>query len=118
MEAKFNVGQPSGRKLDWEVVAKEMRRARNEDCKRLFGVSEFLSRLAAKLRQKQLEVTDHDVRAAEDQANFSALRASVPSSIQIRHPIAVDQYNVCDIQARRRGGGGFEGFEPSDPKRR
>ena len=106
LEAKFNVGQASGRKLDGEVVAKEMRRARNEDGNRLFGESEFLSpqqissyfaRLAAKLRQKQLEVTDHDVRAAEDQTNFSALRASVLSSIQIRHPIVVDQYNVCDI---------------------
>jgi len=43
LQAKFNIGQATGRKLDPEVVAKEMRRARPTDGKRLFLVDEFLS---------------------------------------------------------------------------
>ena len=60
LQAKFNIGQASGRKLDPEVVAKEMRRARAIGGERLFLVKEFLSpqqissffsRMAAKVRQ-------------------------------------------------------------------
>ena len=36
LEAKFNIGQATGRKLDPDVVAKEMRRARGADGERLF----------------------------------------------------------------------------------
>ena len=43
LQAKFNIGQASGRKLDPEVVTKEMRRARAIDGERLFLVEEFLS---------------------------------------------------------------------------
>ena len=43
LQAKFYIGQTTGRKLDPEVVAKEMRRARSEDGSRLFGVTEFLT---------------------------------------------------------------------------
>ena len=76
LEAKFNIGQATGRKLDAEVVAKEMRRARGADGDRLFSVTEFLSplqvasffsRLAAKLRQQEVQVTEQDVLAAEEQ---------------------------------------------------
>ena len=61
LEAKFNIGQSTGRKVDPDVVSKEIRRARGKDGERLFGVSEFLtpqqvssffSRLAAMLRQQ------------------------------------------------------------------
>lgn len=59
--AKFNIGQETGRKLDPDVVAKDMRRAKDSNGKRLFALTEFLtplqvssffSRLAAKGRQK------------------------------------------------------------------
>ena len=43
LEAKFNIGQATGRKLDPDVVSKEMRRARGVDGERLFVVAEFLS---------------------------------------------------------------------------
>ena len=61
MEAKFNLGQSTGRKVDPDFVAKEMRRALDSDGKRLFRPSEFLTvqqitslfaRLAAKLRHQ------------------------------------------------------------------
>ena len=43
VEAKFNIGQATGRKLDPDVVSKEMRRARGVDGERLFVVADFLS---------------------------------------------------------------------------
>ena len=98
LQAKFNIGQASGRKLDPEVVAKEMRRARAIGRERLFLVKEFLSpqqissffsRMAAKVRQQP--VTDQDVLAVEEQqVNFCLARDSVQSSLQICHPIVVD----------------------------
>ena len=36
LEAKFNIGQSTGRKVDPDVVSKEMRRARGTDGERLF----------------------------------------------------------------------------------
>ena len=105
LEAKFNIGQATGRKLDADVVAKEMRRARGADGDRLFSVTEFLSpqqvssffsRLAAKLRQ-EVRVTEQDVLAAEEQVNFFAARDSVLTSLHISHPIVVDQYDLCAL---------------------
>ena len=100
LEAKFNIGQATGRKLDPDVVSKEMRCARGVDGERLFVVAEFLSpqqvssyfsRLSAKRRYKQ------DALAVEEEANFCAARDSVLSSLQISHPIVVDQYNICAL---------------------
>ena len=92
--------------MDPDVVSKEMRRARGKDGRRLFGVSEFLppqqvfsflSRLASKLRQQQLEVTPLDILAAEEQSSFSLARANVLSTLHERHPIVVDHYDVCSL---------------------
>ena len=72
LEANFNIGQATGRKLDPDVVSKEMRRACGADGERLFVVAEFLSpqqvysylsRLSAKRRQPQAQVTEQDVLA-------------------------------------------------------
>ena len=106
LEAKFNIGQATGRKLDPDVVAKEMRRARGADGERLFGVEEFLSpqqvssffsRLAAKLRQQKSQVTDQDVLAVVEEENFCAARDAVTSTMQVSHPIVVDQYDICAL---------------------
>ena len=106
VEAKFNIGQSTGRKVDPDFVSKEMRRARGKDGERLFGVLEFLtpqqvssffSRLAAKLRQQQVEVTPQDILAVEEQSNFSLARANVLSTLHVRHPIVVDHYDVCSL---------------------
>ena len=43
LEARFNIGQESGMKIDADVVVKEMRRARGSNGERLFRVSEFLT---------------------------------------------------------------------------
>jgi len=41
--AKFRIGQTTGRKLNAEVVAREMRLARGANCLRLFQSSGFLT---------------------------------------------------------------------------
>ena len=51
--------------------------------------------MAAKVRQQP--VTDHDVLAVEEQVNFCLARDSVLSSLQICHPIVVDQYDICAL---------------------
>ena len=81
LDAKFNIGQTSGRKLDGEVVAREMRRAQGPDSAQIFNIAEFLSpqqissdfsRLAAKV-WKQLP-DDCDVQASEEEINFMMAR--------------------------------------------
>ena len=61
-------------KLDLDVVAKEVRRVRGPNGDRLFAATEFLSaqqisssvfRLAAKARQKEVQVKEQDTRAVE-----------------------------------------------------
>ena len=55
----------------------------------------FFSRMAAKVRQQP--VTDQDALAVEEQVNFCLARDSVLSSLQICHPIVVDQYDICAL---------------------
>ena len=71
LEAKFSIGQATGRKLDADIVAKEMRHALGSDERRLFKSSElqteqqitaYFSRLSTKVRQ-QAETTEEDIWA-------------------------------------------------------
>jgi len=103
LEAKFNLGQSTGRKVDPDFVAKEMRRALDSDGKRLFRPSEFLTvqqitsffaRLAAKLRH-QVVATEDDICAVEEEANFQTAIQEILSEIEVKHPIVFDQYNLC-----------------------
>jgi Arf-GAP/Rho-GAP domain/ANK repeat/PH domain-containing protein 3 len=105
LDAKFNIGQETGRKMDPNVVSVQMRKALDSNGKRLFNVNEFMSsqqiksyfsRRAAKLRQ-QCEVTPEDINAAEEEANFCRARDSVHENIQLQHPIEFNQYNICQM---------------------
>ena len=100
--AKFRIGQTTGRKLDAEVVAREMRRARGADCLRLFQSSEFLtasqiasyfSRLNAAARQQDMD--ESDVQASQEETNFTSARDVVATASQIQHPITYDQFDLC-----------------------
>lgn len=104
LDAKFSIGQTSGRKVDGEVVAREMRRALGPDGARLFNVAEFLSpqqiasyfsRLAAKVR-KQLP-DDCDVQASEEEINFTLARNLALETISLQHPIVFDQFDICTM---------------------
>ena len=101
LEAKFAIGQSTGKKLDEEVVSREMRRALGTDGARLFKTTEFLaamqissyfSRLAANARQQIPE--DIDVQACYEENNFAKTRESA-LAIALQHPITYDQYDVC-----------------------
>ena len=76
LEARFNIGQESGMKIDADVVAKEMRRARGSNGEWLFRVSEFLtaqqvasffSQMAAKIKQQSLKGSDAPTSQSQSQ---------------------------------------------------
>jgi len=84
--AKSRVGQTTGRKLDAEMVAREMRRARDPYNIRLFQVLVFLSQSDA-LRQSDPD--EMHVQASEEESNFSkgkgsCRNSSAPASFGIR----------------------------------
>ena len=80
-----------------------MRRARGPNGEKLFAVTEilsaqqissFFSRLAAKGCQQEVQVTEQDVLAVEEQVKFSTAWDTFP---HITHPIVVDQYDLCAL---------------------
>ena len=78
LDAKFTIGQATGKKLDGDIVVREMRRALGPDGVCLFKVSvsqqisSYFSRRAAKIRQ-QLH-NDADIRASKQADNFARAR--------------------------------------------
>ena len=101
--SKFRIGQTTGHKLDAEVVAREMQRARGTDGARLFQSSEFLtttqitsffSRQSALVRQRDPD--EADIRAAQEESNVSEAKETV-ASIQLDHPLIYDQYDLCEM---------------------
>ena len=102
--AKFRIGQTTDRKLDAEVIAREMRRARGADCQRLLQASEFLtasqiasyfSRLNAAARQQ--DVDELDIPASEEETNFTSARDMAATASLIQHPITYDQFDLCSM---------------------
>lgn len=89
LEAKFNIGQTTGRKLDGETVAREMRRAIGPDGNRLFRVSEFLT--------AQQVSSFFRVLPPEEETNFNTARQDILSALQLEHSILYDQYNICAL---------------------
>ena len=55
----------------------------------------FFSRMAAKVRKQP--VTDQDMLAVEEQANFCLARDSVQFYLPTCHPIVVDQHDICAL---------------------
>lgn len=107
LDAKFEIGRSTGRKLNGEVVARQMRRALDSDGKRLFTVNEFLSpqqissyfsRLAAKHKRGEA-VDDNDVMAYEEEGNLDDARTTVEHMVQLQHPICYDQFDICTMVA-------------------
>ena len=92
--AKFEIGESTGRKVDANTVAQNMRHVRDSDDERLFQASEFLSsqqitsyfsRLAAKRRKAA--PTESDLIAIEEEISFTRARTSAMESIGLEHPI-------------------------------
>ena len=77
----FPLGKQVERKLDGDLVLRDMRRALGNDGTHLFKVSQYLtsqqytsyfSRFASKVRHQMLD--NFDVKASEEETNFSGLR--------------------------------------------
>ena len=109
LEDKFNLGQQTGHKQDPERRSKDMRFAKKADGSRLFSSNEFLSaqqiqsffsRMASKLRQAA-GINDSDVRAAQYEQEFCYTRQVVLDEVQSQHPIAYDNFNLCDMHKKR-----------------
>ena len=98
------MGQTTGRKLDADIVAKEMRNALGSDGRRFFTSSEFLtlqqitsyfSRLSAKV-PKQVVTAEEDICAAAEETNFHKAREDILLAMTLEHPIVFDQY-ICNL---------------------
>jgi len=108
LEEKFNLGQETGHKQDPEKVSKDMRLAKKADGSRLFSSDEFLSaqqirsffsRMASKTRHAA-GMSDTDIRAAQLEQEFSDTRQVVLDEVQLQHPIAYDNFNLCDMHKK------------------
>ena len=108
--ARFTIGQESGKKVDAEMVATEMRRAKGSNGEHLFSVSEFLktqqvasffSRMAAKVKQQTAPctqaVTEQDLVATEEEFNLSNAKESIFDQLNVTHPIHYQQFNICSM---------------------
>ena len=60
-------------------------------------ISSFFSRLAAKGCQQEVQVTEQDVLAVEEQVNYSTARSARDTFPHIAHTIVVDQYDLCAL---------------------
>ena len=108
LEEKFNLGLEMGHKQDPERVAKDMRLARKADGSRLFSGDEFLSaqqiqsffsRMASKTRHAT-GMSDTDIRAAQLEQEFSDTRQDILDEVQLQHPVAFDNLNLCDMHKK------------------
>jgi len=43
---------------------------------------------------------DDDIRAFEEESNFSTSRQDILSHFQMEHPIVYDQYNICALVSK------------------
>ena len=108
LEEKFNLGHQTGHKQNPEQVARDMRLAKKSDGSRLFSSDEFLtaqqiqsffSRMAYKLRHA-VDIGDSDIRAVQEEQEFCDTCQAVLDEVQLQHPIAYDNLNLCDMQKK------------------
>ena len=111
LEEKFNIGQASGQKQDPINVARDMRFAKKMDGSKLFKrdeylttqqVQSFFSRMAAKCRYDQGELSAPDIMAAEEQQQMDVTRQAILQEVQLRHPIVYDNLDICALYKEKR----------------
>ena len=108
LKLKFNLGKETGHKQDPEKVSKDMRLARKADGSRLFSgdhflsaqqIQSFFSRMASKTRHAA-GISDTDIRAAQLEIEFSDTSQDILDEVQLQHPIAYDNLNLCDMHKK------------------
>ena len=100
--AKFHIGQTTGRKVDAELVAREMLRARF--FRPLNSCPLRRSRPSPLVKVPQyfkaiLMTSRMDVQAALEETNFSQAKETV-ETVQLRHPLVYDHYDLCAMALR------------------
>ena len=82
--------------------------AKKADGSRLFSSDEFLTtqqiqsffpRWTSKLRHA-VEVSDSDIRAAQEEQEYHETHQAVPDEVQLQHPIAYDNLNLCELNKK------------------
>ena len=57
--------------------------------------------MAAKIRQQTIPEdisSDPDIIAMEDEQNFSSAKEAVMTTLNVKHPVSYDQYNICSAR--------------------
>ena len=101
----LRIGEASGKKLDGDIVVREMRLALGPDGVCLFKVSEFHSKSrptsrVVQPRSSQELPNDADIRASKQADSFARARETA-MAITLQHPITFDQYDICAMAKGR-----------------
>ena len=88
------LGQETGHKVEAATVAQEAgsRRITLDEFLTPQQVQSFFPRMAAKLRNRQEEILEEGITAAEDHSAFSSTQAGIHENCQLTHPIV---YLTC-----------------------
>ena len=111
LEEKFKLGQATGQKQDPINMARDMRFAKKMDGSKLFKRDEYLttqqvqsyfSRMAAKCRYDQDDLSVPDITAAEEQQQMDVARQAILQEVQLRHPIVYDNLDICSLYKEKQ----------------
>lgn len=106
LNAKFQIGERTGKKADPTEVSKAMSTAKDSNGDRLFSYEDFLtsqqissyfSRLAAKRSVEGDQPDSEDETPREDFQSELSDKVLSEVSIQHSHPITYDSYNICEL---------------------
>ena len=99
LDAKFAIGQATGKKLDGDIVVREMALGPDGVC--LFKVSEFHSKSRPTSRVVQpRSANNFPMMPISGQASFARARETA-MAITRQHPITFDQYDICAMAKGR-----------------
>ena len=111
LNAKFKLGEESGKKADPASVARSMMCAKDNSDNRLFcsddfltsnQIASFFSRLAA---QKTVDLGDaaiEDVEAAAHEQDIEELVSDAARELRPKYPIVYETYNLCELLAQKK----------------
>ena len=105
LNRRFNEGETTSAKVDANDVSKQMRYAKDNEGRRMFTFSEFLSpqqignyfsRLSSKVRGTA-DVTDDENQACRGAKEKEDLQSEIMTLVGLKHPIVSNSYNLCEL---------------------
>ena len=101
LNVTFAIGQTTGKKLDGDIVAREMRRGLGpaswcspfQSLRVSHTTANLVLLLASDAKIRQQLPNDADIRASEEEDNFARARETV-KAITLQHPTTFDQYDI------------------------